>query len=127
MSPETNKLLHMHHSKHSVVLHHSSVQECKELQRLVAVTQSIPQSRLPTIDSICTSCCFREADKIIRLVPPQSFSFSLLKSVRRYRSLKTRTTRHQLLPLASEQSFQRFGHCSIQLYLRGYKTNALQC
>ena len=43
-----------------------SAQDCKELQKVVNVAQSITQTSLPSIDSVYTSCCLGKAAGIIR-------------------------------------------------------------
>ncbi|XP_072329111.1 uncharacterized protein [Scyliorhinus torazame] len=73
-----------------------SVQDRKELQSVVNSAQCITQACHPRIDSVYTSRCLRKADSIIRDPShPGIAFFQTLPSGRRYRSLKTRTSRHR--------------------------------
>ncbi len=72
-------------------LHHRLGRELhrKALQRIVQTTQHIAGGELPSLQDIYTQRRVRKAQKIIR----DSELFSLLPSGRRYRSIRTRTSR----------------------------------
>ena len=71
-----------------------SVQDRKELQKVVNVAQSITQTSLPSIDSVNTSRCLGKAASIIKdPMHPGNTLFHLLPSGKRYKSLMSCTNR----------------------------------
>ncbi|XP_051864931.1 uncharacterized protein LOC127566556 [Pristis pectinata] len=71
-----------------------SAQDLKKLQRVVDTAQRITDTSLPSLDSVFTSRCLGEAASIIKdPTHPGHPLFSPLPSGRRYRILRTRTTR----------------------------------
>ncbi|XP_013886921.1 uncharacterized protein LOC106534735 [Austrofundulus limnaeus] len=72
-----------------------SVSDRKALQRVVKTAQYIAGAPLPAIKDIYRKRCLKRAGKITKdSTHPAHTLFSLLPSGRRYRSLRTRTTRH---------------------------------
>ncbi len=66
----------------------------KALQRIVQTAQDIVGGELPSLEDIYTQRCVRKARKIIRdSCHPSHELFLLLPSGRRYRSIRTRTSR----------------------------------
>ncbi len=66
----------------------------KALQRIVQTAQDIVGCELPSLQDIYTQRCVRKARKIIRdSCHPSHELFLLLPSGRRYRSIRTRTSR----------------------------------
>ena len=75
-----------------------SVQDRKELQKVMNVAQSITQTSLPSIDSVYASCCLGKAASIIKNpTHPGHSLFHLLPLGKRYKSLY-QLTQEQLLP-----------------------------
>ncbi|XP_013868639.1 RNA-directed DNA polymerase from mobile element jockey [Austrofundulus limnaeus] len=73
-----------------------SVSDRKALQRVVKTAQYIAGAPLPAIKDIYRKRCLKRAGKITKdSTHPAHTLFSLLPSGRRYRSLRTRTTRHR--------------------------------
>ncbi|KAI4875417.1 hypothetical protein NFI96_032939, partial [Prochilodus magdalenae] len=65
----------------------------KELQRVVKMAQRITGTQLPTIQDIYHKRCLGRARNIINVSHPNPGLFTLLPSGRRYRSLRSRTSR----------------------------------
>uniref|UniRef100_A0ABM5GPN4 Single-strand DNA endonuclease ASTE1 isoform X2 n=1 Tax=Pogona vitticeps TaxID=103695 RepID=A0ABM5GPN4_9SAUR len=81
----------------------SSVADKKALQRTIKIAQNIIGLQLPTLDDIFTSRCLRKSHSILRDSSHPAYNFfELLPSGRRYRTIKTRTTRflHSFYPRA---------------------------
>ncbi|KAI5615474.1 gastrula zinc finger protein XlCGF28.1-like [Silurus asotus] len=73
----------------------STVCERKALQRVVKTAQRITGTQLPSIEHLHHSKCLRRAHSIIKdSSHPSHKLFNLLPSRRRYRNLRTRTSRH---------------------------------
>uniref|UniRef100_A0A3B5QGF3 Reverse transcriptase domain-containing protein n=1 Tax=Xiphophorus maculatus TaxID=8083 RepID=A0A3B5QGF3_XIPMA len=73
-----------------------SVSDRQALQRVVKTAQYIARAPLPAIKDIYRKQCLKRAGKITKdSTHPAHTLFSLLPSGRRYRSLRTRTTRHR--------------------------------
>ncbi|KAF7690822.1 hypothetical protein HF521_011119, partial [Silurus meridionalis] len=72
----------------------STVCERKALQRVVKTAQRITGTQLPAIEHLHHSRCLRRAHSIIKdSSHPSHKLFNLLPSRRRYRNLRTRTSR----------------------------------
>lgn len=73
-----------------------SASDRKALQRVVKAAQRIAGAPLPSIEDIYRKRCLRRAGKIIKDPShPAHRLFTLLPSGRRYRSLRTKTTRYR--------------------------------
>ncbi|XP_072327825.1 uncharacterized protein [Scyliorhinus torazame] len=73
-----------------------SAQDRKKLKSVVNTAQHITQTYHPPIDSVYTFRCLRKEGRIVRDPShPDSALFQTLPSARKYRSLKTRTSRHR--------------------------------
>uniref|UniRef100_A0AAX7TJ37 Reverse transcriptase domain-containing protein n=1 Tax=Astatotilapia calliptera TaxID=8154 RepID=A0AAX7TJ37_ASTCA len=73
-----------------------SASDRKALQRVVKTAQRIAGAPLPAIKDICRKRCLKRAGKIIKDPShPSHGLFTLLPSGRRYRSLRTKTTRYR--------------------------------
>uniref|UniRef100_A0A670JPL4 Reverse transcriptase domain-containing protein n=1 Tax=Podarcis muralis TaxID=64176 RepID=A0A670JPL4_PODMU len=72
----------------------SSETDKKALQRIIKIAQNVIGLQLPTLDEIFTSRTLKKSHNILRdpTHPAHNF-FELLPSGRRYRTMKTRTTR----------------------------------
>ena len=73
-----------------------TAQDCKKLQRVVRTAEKIigNGTSLPSLDNIYTTRCKRKAHNIIEDTShPAHTLFQLLPSNKRYRSIKSRTTR----------------------------------
>ena len=80
-----------------------SAADRKALQRVVKTAERITGSHLPSVQGIYNSRCLRKAKKILKDNSHPGYGlFSLLPSGRRYRSIRTRTTRltNSFFPLA---------------------------
>lgn len=72
----------------------SSVAEKKALQRVIKTAQKIINTQLPSLEDIYISRCLQKTTNILKdYSHPANHLFELLPSGRRYRTLKTRTTR----------------------------------
>ncbi|XP_065326311.1 protein NLRC3-like [Pelmatolapia mariae] len=78
----------------------STMQDRRALQRVVRSTECTIRSELPDLHSIYSSRCWTKARKIMKdLSHPNNGLFSLLRSGKRFRSLKTNTeSEEELLP-----------------------------
>uniref|UniRef100_A0AAX7TU86 Alkylated DNA repair protein AlkB homologue 8 N-terminal domain-containing protein n=1 Tax=Astatotilapia calliptera TaxID=8154 RepID=A0AAX7TU86_ASTCA len=73
-----------------------SASDRKALQRVVKTAQRIPGAQLPAINDIYRKRCLKRPGKIIKDPShPSHGLFILLPSGRRYRSLRTKTTRYR--------------------------------
>ncbi|KAF7689464.1 gastrula zinc finger protein XlCGF28.1-like [Silurus meridionalis] len=72
----------------------STVCERKALQRVAKTDQRITGTQLPAIEHLHHSRCLRRAHNIIKDSPHSSYKLlNLLSSRRRYRNIRTRTSR----------------------------------
>ncbi|XP_059808501.1 uncharacterized protein LOC132382385 [Hypanus sabinus] len=105
------------------------VSDHKALQRVVKTAQQIIGTQLPTIENSYHKCCLGRAKSIIKdAFHPNHGLFTLLPSGRRYRSLRSHTSRHRksffpeavtLLNLTSQRSavLHPYWTVSVLLYL----------
>ncbi|KAI4894189.1 hypothetical protein NFI96_000432 [Prochilodus magdalenae] len=92
-----------------------SATDRKALQRVVKAAQRITGTPLPAIEDIYRKRCLKRAGKIIKESShPAHTLFTLLPSGRRYRSLRTRTTRYDLFS-SSARTLQSFLYFSVSL------------
>ena len=72
----------------------SSAADRKSLQRIIKTAQNIINQQLPTMDTIFNSRCLQKTHNIMKdSYHPANYLFELLPSGKRYRSIRTRTTR----------------------------------
>ena len=72
----------------------SSAADRKSLQRIIKTAQNIINQQLPTMDTIFNSRCLQKTHNILKdSYHPANYLFELLPSGKRYRSIRTRTTR----------------------------------
>ncbi|KAK1800759.1 hypothetical protein P4O66_005949 [Electrophorus voltai] len=95
----TAKLLHLHyrehpHGKHHSLFGNSTKQDRQALQRVVRSAERITHTELPDLQTIYYKRCQTKARRIVKdPTHPNNRLFSLLRSGRRFRSLKTKTER----------------------------------
>uniref|UniRef100_A0A7N9AV81 Alkylated DNA repair protein AlkB homologue 8 N-terminal domain-containing protein n=1 Tax=Mastacembelus armatus TaxID=205130 RepID=A0A7N9AV81_9TELE len=71
-----------------------TISDCKTLQRIVRTAEKIIGVSLPSITDIYSTRCIRKANSIVGdSTHPSHTLFTLLPSGKRYRSIRTRTTR----------------------------------
>ena len=74
----------------------STAQDRKALQRVIRSAQRITRTELPSIQDIYSQRCRRKAKRIVSdSSHPSHHLFTLLPSGRRYKSLRTRTSRYK--------------------------------
>ena len=72
----------------------SSAADRKSLQRIIKTAHNIINQQLPTMDTIFNSRCLQKTHNILKdSYHPANYLFELLPSGKRYRSIRTRTTR----------------------------------
>ncbi len=92
-------LIHLHCGEHPDRLHHRLVWkqhrwQPKALQRVVRTARHIVGGELPSLQDIYTRRCMRKARRIIKdSSHPSHRLLSLLPSGRRFRSIRSRTSR----------------------------------
>ena len=85
----------------------ASYEEKAQLETLVRCASKIIGLTLPTIESVYHTWCVHKSKKIVRdATHPANHLFELLKSGKRYRSVKAKTTRFQKFLFGSDKIYE---------------------